>query len=452
VEESTQPSTIQNDRGHLLKLLGVAFGLAVIIGGTIGGGILRTPGDIATLLPTPALFLGVWVVGGLYALLGAISLAELGTMIPRSGGQYVFARRGLGEYAGFVVGWSDWLSTCGTTAAISIIVGQYLTVLIPPLTGHWKAIALSVAMLFALLQWKGVVWGSRTQNVTSIAKGLLFILFVVAAFALTGGNQQGLGKTGAAVVLGAPLGVAFIKALQSVIYTYDGWNGVIYFSEEVRDVRRDITRSMFAGVALIIAIYLLVNFALLWVMPLSQFAGSDLAVGTVANVIFGANGDTVIRILMVVSLLSTINACHLMSSRVLFAMSKDGLFLRAGASVNKGGTPWFALFVSALAAVAFILTGTFERVLSLLAFFFVANYTVSFITVFVLRRREPDAPRPYRAWGYPFTTGLSLIGSLAFLIGAIVADRENSVYALLLLLVSYPVFLLVRWTRRRELR
>jgi APA family basic amino acid/polyamine antiporter len=187
-------------------------------------------------------------------------------------------------------------------------------------------------------------------------------------------------------------------------------------------------------------------------MPLSQFAGSDMAVGTAANVIFGARGDTIIRILMMVSLLSTINACHLMASRVLFAMSKDGLFLRAGASVNKGGTPWFALFVSALASVAFILTGTFDRVLSLLAFFFVANYTVSFITVFVLRRREPDAPRPYRAWGYPFTTGLSLIGSLAFLIGAIVADRENSVYALLLLLVSYPVFLLVRWTRRRELQ
>jgi APA family basic amino acid/polyamine antiporter len=187
-------------------------------------------------------------------------------------------------------------------------------------------------------------------------------------------------------------------------------------------------------------------------MPLSQFAGSDLAVGTAANVIFGAKGDTVIRILMVVSLLSTINACHLMSSRVLFAMSKDGLFLRAGASVNRGGTPWFALLVSALAAVAFILTGTFERVLSLLAFFFVANYTVSFITVFVLRRREPDAPRPYRAWGYPFTTGLSLLGSVAFLIGAIVADRQNSLYALLLLMVSYPAYLLVKWSRRRELQ
>ena len=202
---------------------------------------------------------------------------------------------------------------------------------------------------------------------------------------------------------------------------------------------------------MVIAIYLLVNLALLYVMPISQFAGSDMAVGIVANTIFGARGDTIIRILMIVSMMASINAYHLMASRVMFAMSADRLFFKAGAHVNKGGTPEFALFVSVLAAVAFILSGTFDRVLSLLAFFFVAQYLVSFITVFVLRRREPDAPRPYRAWGYPFTTGLSLIGSVAFLIAAVVADRENSIYALLLLLISYPVFRIVKWTRRHEL-
>ena len=450
MDESNRHPNLTNERGHLLKLLGVAFGLAVIVGNTIGAGILRTPGDIATLLPTPTLFLGVWIVGGLYALLGAISLAELGTMIPRSGGQYVFARRGLGEYAGFVVGWSDWLSTCGATASVAIILGQYATVLIPRLAGRSVAIALTVTILFGLLQWKGVVWGSRTQNLTSLAKGLLFILFVIAAFAIDG-KSEASAPVSPAVIVGVPVAFAFIKALQAVIYTYDGWTGVIYFSEEVRDVRRDITRSMFGGVLLVIAIYLLVNIALLRVLPFNQIAGSDMAVGGVANVIFGARGDTIIRVLMIVSMLASINAFHLMASRVMFAISADRLFFKVGANVNKGGTPEFALLVSVLAAIAFILSGTFDRVLSLLAFFFVAQYLVSFITVFVLRRREPDAPRPYRAWGFPFTTGLSLIGSVLFLIGAIVTDHENSTYALLLLLVSYPVFRIVKWTRRHEL-
>jgi APA family basic amino acid/polyamine antiporter len=153
---------------------------------------------------------------------------------------------------------------------------------------------------------------------------------------------------------------------------------------------------------------------------------------------------------MIVSLASGINAYHLMASRVLFAMSRDGLFLRPASKVNSGGTPTISLLISTAVAVAFILTGTFERVLSLLAFFFVANYTISFISVFVLRSREPELPRPYRAWGYPWTTGVVLLGSVAFLIAAIRDDRENSLNALLILLISGPVFWIVKRSLRRS--
>jgi APA family basic amino acid/polyamine antiporter len=144
-------------------------------------------------------------------------------------------------------------------------------------------------------------------------------------------------------------------------------------------------------------------------------------------------------------MLSAINACHLMGTRVVFAMSRDGLFFRKVATVNKGGTPTLALFASAVVALLFIVFGqTFEKVITVLAFFFVANYALSFISVFVLRRREPEKERPYRAWGYPWTTGISLIGSVLFLAGAIASDTENSIYALLLLGVSYPVFWLMK--------
>jgi APA family basic amino acid/polyamine antiporter len=238
---------------------------------------------------------------------------------------------------------------------------------------------------------------------------------------------------------------AVITSLQAAIYTYDGWSGVIYFSEEVEHPGRDIPRALLGGVLTIMAIYLLVNVALLYVLPVTGIAGKEFAPGEAANVIFGRHGDTIFRSITIVSMLSAINALHLMATRVIFAMSRDGLFTVRAAVVNAGGTPTVSLFLSAAVAVLFIFFGqTFERVIIICAFFFVANYILSFISLFVLRFREPNTPRPYRAWGYPLTTGLALIGSVLFLAGAVYADRTNSLYALLLLAASYPVFRLVK--------
>jgi basic amino acid/polyamine antiporter, APA family len=429
-------------RGHLLRVLGVGFGLAVIIGNTIGAGIFRAPGTIAEQLPSPGLFLLIWLAGGIYALLGAISIAELGTMIPRSGGQYVFARYALGEYAGFIVGWSDWISSCGSTAAVSLLIGIFAGALIPQLSGRAPAIAVAITILFALLQWRGILWGSAIQNLTSLLKALAFLALIVAALILGGGGSLTAPQTQStsAVTLSA-----IVISLQAAVYTYDGWSGVIYFSEEVLQPARDIPRALFGGVLTVTAIYLLVNVALLYVLPMSQIAGKEFAAGEAANVIFGRYGDTIFRGLTIVSMLSGINALHLMATRVLFAMSRDGLFTQRAAAVNEGGTPTVSLFLSTLVALLFILLGQrFERVITVLAFFFVANYILSFISLFVLRSREPDKPRPYRAWGYPVTPALALIGSLLFLAGAIAADTRNSVYALLLLAVSYPVFRMLK--------
>jgi APA family basic amino acid/polyamine antiporter len=437
--------------GKLLRVLGVGFGLAVIVGNTIGAGILRAPGDVAKQLPHVWLFLGVWIAGGAYALLGANAVAELGTMIPRSGGQYVFARRALGDYAGFLVGWSDWLSTCGTTAAVSVVIGDYSVALFPALAGRAAPVAVAVAVLFALVQWRGIRWGGGVQNVTSLIKCLAFAALIIACFALGGARPASTGAT--QLPHGLTLGLAVVLALQAVIYTYDGWAGVVYFSEEVKDPARDIPRSLFGGVLLVLAIYLLVNLALLYVLPVGRVAGSDLAVGAAAQELFGANGDRVIRALTIVSMLSGLNAYHLMATRVLFGMSRDKLFSERAARVNAGGTPTVALFVSCVVAVLFIvLSGTFAKIIAGLAFFFVANYTMTFASLFVLRRREPRAPRPFRAWGYPWTTALALAGSVAFLTGAVVADlagtTRDSLYALSLLVASYPLFRLVKLIER----
>ncbi len=439
-------------RGRLLQILGVWFGISAAIGNTIAAGIVRTPGDIAARLPNAWLFLGVWVGGALYAMLGAFQLAELGAAIPRSGGQYNYSRRALGEYAGFIVGWSDWLSTCGTNAAVGIVVGEYTGALIPALAGHVKAIAVFVIAFFTILQWRGLRWGSGAQLVTAALKTAAFVVLVIACFALGGHLRDaappGLALPSPPLPAGWSLLVAFVVALQAVIYTVDGWDGVIYFGEEVRDPGRDVPRAIFGSVLSISAIYLLLNAAVLYVLPMTEIAGNNFALGLAAERIFGRFGDPVIRSIMVISLLSCINACVLFSTRVLFTMSRDALFFRHASRVNPGGTPAVSLFLSAVAGILFVL-GSFERVIAMLAFFFVANYTLSFVSLFVLRRREPNLSRPYRAWGYPWTSAAALGGSLLFLIGAMVTDREYTPYAFGLLLLSYPLFLLLKAARPR---
>ena len=383
-----------------------------------------------------------WAVGGLYALLSAFQLSELGTMIPQSGGQYAFSRYALGEYPGFIVGWSDWLLTCGTTAAVSLVIGEFSDAVLPSLGRHTTAVATAVAALFALAQWRGIREGSLVQTLTTAMKTFALVALVVVSFTFGGHAHP---QAAVAVPTGLELVGAFVLALQAVIYTYDGWNGAIYFSEELRTPGRDIPRSVISSVLAIIAIYLIVNLAFLHVLPVSQLAGQPFAAGAVATAIFGTVGHAIVRTLVIVALLSAVNANHLEASRVLFALSRDGLMSTRVASVNEGGTPTVALLLSTVVAMLFILFGrTFGTVITVLSFFFVANYTLSFISLFVLRWREPERPRPYRAWGYPWTTAIALLGSIAFLAGAIASDTRNSVYALMLLAASYPGYLFVR--------
>src|SRR5262249_7132335 len=275
--------------------------------------------------------------------------------------------------------------------------------------------------------------------VTGALKALGFLAVVAACF-LLGGKSQASGAVPVSLPTGLPLVAAVVAGLQAVIYSYDGWDSIIYFCEEVRDPGRDIPRAMLGGVLSIMGIYLLVNLALVHLLPISEIAGQNFALGVAAEKIFGAYGDQIVRAVMVLSLLSCVNANEMLATRVPFAMSRDGWFSSQAVRVNEGGTPSVALFASSAVAALLILSGTFQKVIALLAFFFVANYAISFLSVFVLRRREPDAPRPYRAWGYPWTTGLALLGSLAFLAGAVAGDTRNSLWAAALLGASYPVY------------
>ena len=448
-------------RGRLLQVLGMWFGMAAAIGNTIAAGIVRTPGDVARLLPNAWMFLGVWVLGGLYAFSGASSMAELGAAIPRSGGQYNFSRRALGDYAGFIVGWSDWLSTCGTAAAVAIVIAEYSGALFPVLSGNLTVlghmrieliVAVFVILGFFVLQWRGIRWGSGAQLSTAALKTGAFLILVMACFLLGGPAHRAAQQStisSLALPSGWPLIVAIMLGLQGVIYTVDGWDGVIYFGEEVRNPGRDIPRAIFGSVFSIMGIYLSLNLVALYILPMNEISGNNFVLGTVADRIFGKLGDPIIRSIMVISMLSCLNANQLFCSRTLYTMSCDGLFFRRAARVNPGGTPVMALFLSTVVGVLFLLTGTFERVSAMLSFFFVANYALSYASLFVLRKREPEMVRPYRAWGYPWTPGIALVASVLFLAGSILTDQKNAPWALATLVLSYPVFRVLKWVTHR---
>jgi basic amino acid/polyamine antiporter, APA family len=415
----------------------------VLIGNTILIGILRTPGDVAARLPSPALFIGVWLVGGLFALLGAISLAEPGAMLARSGGQYVIVRRGLGEYPAFVVGWSDWISTCGAVSLGGMVFTEYLEPLLPAMVGRRAPVGVGLVLLFGLLLWRGIRIGDFTQQILSAAKALAFGGLIAVCLIVAVPAESAVSPSSGAVPSGIALVTAVVLALQAVIYTYDGWTGPLYFGEETRNPGHGIPRSMVLGVLLVILIYVLVNVAFVRVLGLGRMAGDPFVAASAGKALFGARGDLVIRLLVLVSILSGMNACALMASRVLHAMSRDRLLPEALQTVNAGGTPSVAHWTSIAVAAGFIVSGTVNSVLALCAFFFVANYTLSFVSVFALRRREPDTPRPWRVPGFPFTTGLALLGSLAFLAGSVVSDWGNSWKSIVLLALSYPVYRVV---------
>lgn len=416
-------------KGRLLRVLGVAFGWAVTVGTTLGAGILRAPGEVAANVPGTFAFYGVWLAGGAYALLGALSLAELGTMFPESGGQTVYVRRALGAPFGFAVAFSDWISTAASAAVITIVLLDAVAALVPAVAPWQRLIAAGVLLAFAAAQWRGVRTGAAVQLGTTALKTFAFAALIIACL-LTPSPAAASAVPAAAPAALTLAGI--VLSLQAMIYTYDGWSGVLYFSGEVTDPGRSVPRSMMIGVWSVIAIYLLVNAAFLHLVPLAAMAGDPLVADTVAGIVFGTGGVALIRGLIAVSLLSAINACILQSSRVLYAAGVD--------RVNDGGTPVHALAVSTVVAMVLVLTGTFAQGVAFASFFFVANYTLSFISVFVLRRREPALPRPYRAWGFPYTTATVLAASLAFLVAVVIADTRTSLIAMLLLLASYPVY------------
>jgi APA family basic amino acid/polyamine antiporter len=376
----------------------------------------------------------VWLAGGFYALLGANSIAELGAMLPQAGGWYGYAHRAFGEFVAVVVGWGDWVSSCVTGALVALMMATYVAALVPALAGHERTIAAAAVGNLTLIQWRGLREASRAQELTALLMALALAVLLLGSWWLPSAPAP----SGNASV--GPGALALVVAFQAVIFAYDGWYAAIYFAEEDQDPGRAVPRSMLVGVAIVILTYALLNAALLHALPFHQLIGTELPLAEVADRLLGNSGRRAMLAVAVAGHLGVLNSVLLMATRVLFALGRDGHLPHSLARVHERGTPRPALLVATGLTLVLLTTGSAEQLLAVTSILFVSYYAVGFAAVLWLRRTAPELPRPYRAWGHPYTTGLALLISIGFLISNAVAEPGNTLLAAGLVVGSYPLY------------
>ncbi|MBA4185780.1 MAG: APC family permease, partial [Acidobacteria bacterium] len=332
-------------KNKLLKILGIGFGLAITIGAVIGGGALRMPGVVAGHLGNEWLIIGIWIFGGIWALMSANIVAEFGTMLPEAGGPYVYLHRAYGDFVGFAGGLNDFIISICAVAYLSINVGEFSAALFPSLAGSQNIIAVITILTLGFLNWVGLREGDFTQKLTSLIKVAGFFFVIVACFVWGGNNSNPSWESTVKFENSFALYAALMLSFQVITEAYAGWNSVVYFAEENTNPSQNVPRSMFGGILIVMAIYVLLNAALLYIMPVSQIAASKTPGADAVSLIFGDWGGKLTLAVALVATLSVVNALILYSPRVPFAMSRDGLLPPQLMKVNKGGTPSIALLL-----------------------------------------------------------------------------------------------------------
>jgi amino acid transporter len=429
-------------RGQLLRVLGLGFGLAVGVGGVIGGGILRAPGSALDHVPRPWLVLLLWALAGAQALLGANVVAEVMTSVPRSGGLFNVAERAFGNFGALLVGWSDWLINAASVAALSIAAAEFLIIIFPPLKPYVPSIGAAVALALSAVNWLGVREGKFAQIVTSSAKGVLLVGIVVLIVLFK--PSRAMAPTPVAAVTF----VGIIIAYQLIVAAYGGWTAPSYFAEEDMDPGKNIPRALFGSILTVAAIYLIMNAALLYALPIEIMRSAELPASLAIANIFGHLSLVIVAAIAVVTVLSCTNASVMIATRILHGLARDGFVPRQISRVNRGGTPDLALAATGALAVLLALTGRFETIFLVTGTLVVFVNTLIDAALFKLRWSEPDLPRPYQSRGYPWLPGLALILDFALVIAFLSADVRSAIYIIAAVCLCIPMTLIANVRRR----
>lgn len=422
----------------------------VLIGITIGSGIFRVPARVAETLGAPGPFLLAWVLGGALALFGALTLAELAALFPRSGGVFAYLEEGFGPMPAFLFGWSQ-LAVIRASAlgAISTIFAEYLGFFFPltPQQVHWVAAVL--ILLVGILNWLGVQRAALVTSVATIVKYGALVLLVVFAFT----SPTGSGGNFSPAWTGTLSISALATALVSVMWAYDGWADISFMSGEIKDPARTLPRALILGTLAIVVIYVSVNLAYLYLVPLPEMANVELIASKAAQRIplLGTAGAALISAVVMVSTFSSVNGTMLASPRIFFGMADRGLFFQGIARVSpRYKSPVTAIFLATALGVIYVLFNNFQQLADKFVLGIWPFYTLAVLAVFLIRRRAPDLPRPYRAVGYPVIPAIFLLASVGMIVNALITDPINTGFTFGIILVGIPIFYVARaagWIR-----
>lgn len=464
----------QKPATQLKKSLSLIAAVMAVAGSMIGSGIFRKPSTMAEQLMSPELLIIVWIAAGLITFIGALSNAEVAGMIEATGGQYVYFRKMYGEFTSFIYGWSV-LSVIqtGSQAAIAYVFGEYLCYFIKfpplpesissftlfmPLVGNihpfaeWgpKLLAILCILFLSGINYIGVYFGGLVQTIVTFVKIGVMIFLSLALFIFGDGSLSNL-SSGFSISpeTSANLVALIGLSLSGAFWAYDGWNNVTFISGEVKNPQRNIPLSLLYGTLIVIIVYVLINIAYLYVMPIEEIANSPLVAAAAAEKIFGKNGGAIISIAVIISTFGAANGSLMASARVPFAMAREKMFFNYLGKVHpRFATPHTSLVVQGIVSSLLVLSGSFDTITDYVIFATWFFYMLTAFGVIVLRKKMPDVPRPYKVIGYPYTIWFFVIFSFVFLVNSIISDSENAAMGMLLIMTGLPLYFFWKYFRK----
>jgi len=431
------------------RSVGLLQTVAISVGVTIGSGIFRVPATVAGQLQSPGPILLCWVLGGLVALCGALSIAELAGALPRSGGVFAYLLEAYGPLPAFLFGWTELVVIrAAALGATSTIFAEYLGYFWPLSAGQVRYVAAAAIAAIGVINYLGVQRAALLQSAATALKYAALMALGVLAFTASGGSATHF--TGAP--WGSGLSVSLLAtALVPVLWTYDGWADPASVAGEIRDPQRNLPRALIAGALCVMLVYLLVNVGFLYALAPAQMAGSRLIAATVAERVplLGAAGAGVIAAAVVLAAFSGLNGSMLTGSRIFFAMADRGLFFRVVARVSpRFHSPSVAIALATVLGIAYVLENDFAQLADKFVLGIWPFYALGVGAVFVLRRTRPQLPRPYRVWGYPLVPLVFLLASALMVGNALITDPHNTGITFLIILAGIPVYWVRAWLRR----
>lgn len=466
-----------SDETSLVPRLGLFTTLAIVIGAVIGSGIFKKPALMASELGSSELLIAVWVIAGIITLFGALTNAEIAGIITATGGQYIFFEKMYGKFFSFLYGWAIFaVIQTGSIASITYVFGDYFQALVPlfrfskeiemsfilhiPFIGNIlplenigvKLVTMLTICILTFINYFGVMFGGGIAGFFTSMKIIAMLILVGFGFMYAGGTVHNFTSTIDGFHYSGGAFAGFIAALSGAFWAYDGWNNITYIAGEVKNPQKTIPIALFAGTVIIIAIYLLINFAYLYVMPIAEMSKSTLVAADVARKAIGNFGAGFVSIAVLISTFGTSNGTIMVSARVYFAMARKGHFFKKIGKIHpKYLTPANALILQAFWTCILVLSGTFDTLTDMLIFVSWIFYAIGAYGVFVLRKKMPDVERPYKVWGYPYIPIIFIVFASAFVVLTLWNDISayingqsqiiNSIFGLFLVALGIPFYL-----------